>query len=213
VSQILIWAFGIFIVWIIIQLAENMDKKISKSVREPNSEIDLDVKLSRTQLNFEERLDKNLDLPDGITGREAYIYRNLMARWFASLIAQSRYNENMARKLRTDWVNYLLLIESASTSSFLSLHASTDLKCQQYEKEFENEKYIITGIEDAFAAQMGGKASVTLQNIRNLDLSRFDRSGRNLAPDGYFYFPISFNPYIDVLRPKEKDLTTDKLLE
>ncbi len=43
-----------------------------------------DNELAQRQVDFERRLVEEQDLPDGIRGRTAYIYWNLMRNWFWS---------------------------------------------------------------------------------------------------------------------------------
>jgi hypothetical protein len=58
-----------------------------------------DENVLKLQAAFEERLDDNADLPDGIRWQKAYIYRHLMSKWFSVLIAKHRYDEAMSKKI------------------------------------------------------------------------------------------------------------------
>jgi hypothetical protein len=56
-----------------------------------------DEAITKVQTEFEKHLEENADLPDGIRGRDAFIYWNLMSKWFSCLIATrlptTPYNE------------------------------------------------------------------------------------------------------------------------
>jgi hypothetical protein len=70
-----------------------------------------DENVLKAQSEFEQRLDENASLPDGIVCQQAYTYRHLMRKWFATLIAQHRYDNVMSEKLKTNWLSYLDLLE------------------------------------------------------------------------------------------------------
>lgn len=85
--------------------------------RSPLSEPEV----TQLQMNFEQRLANDYDLPDGIRGRDAYIYWNLMRKWFDRLIAENRYDAEYAKKLRRDWCEYIELLSRAKTAQFLAM--------------------------------------------------------------------------------------------
>jgi hypothetical protein len=151
---------------------------------------------------FEHRLNENADLPDGIVSRKAYIYRHLMSKWFDILIAKYRYDEPMSTKLRSDWLTYMGLLESQSTSSFLWLEARDETKRDTYGEEADLERKQYVAIEDAFAAAIGSEAMEELQRAREAPPEAFDRSGKNpMAPVGYKYVLVSRRPYDEELKP------------
>ncbi len=160
-----------------------------------------DESVLKAQLEFEKRLDENVDLPDGIRGKRAFIYRNLMAKWFNRLIAANRYDEPMSKKIKSDWMNYLYLIEHQETTNFLSMESSDEGKRSHYSKEAWEEKKQYEMIEDGFATAIGKEAIEELRQIRQKSYDVFDRPGRDIAPAGYYYFPASLRPYTEKLMP------------
>ena len=155
----------------------------------------------RAQMAFEQRLDSTVDLPDGIRGKQAYIYRNLMRKWFDDLVAKHGFDEVMARKIRSDWLNYMELIESQGRSSFLSLECENRNKQASYEKAAWEEQNRVVAIEDRFAAALGREAMSELRSVRDREAQAFDRTGqKKIAPVGFHYFPVSINPYIEELQ-------------
>jgi hypothetical protein len=165
----------------------------------------------KEQLKFEKRLEANADLPDGIGWRKAYVYRHLMSNWFARLVAQYRYDEATAKKVRSDWLMYMYLLEQASTSKFLLLESETD-SCDRhtsYAEQAWEEKKGYMAIEDAFAAAIGKEAIKELQYVREREHDAFDRSGKKpIAPTEYHYFPVSLRPYDEELMPKATNRPT-----
>lgn len=159
--------------------------------------------LARLQTDFERRLANDFDLPDGIRGREAYIYWNLMRNWFDRLIAANRYDDEYAKKLRHDWCEYIQLLPRAKTVRFLALETNDEAKASIYDQEAESASRSIELIQNAFAAAIGPEAMEELQEIRSRDTDAFDRSGRRpIAPTGHHYFPVSISPYIEECQPK-----------
>jgi hypothetical protein len=163
-----------------------------------------DESVLKAQLEFERRLEENVDLPDGIRGKTAFIYRNLMTKWFSGLIATNRYDEAMCKKLNSDWLEYLYLLEHQQTSNLLSLESSDQSKRASYLQEAWEGRKRYEMIEDGFSAAIGKKATEELRQIREMKYDAFDRSGRNAAPVGYHYFPASIRPYTEKLVP-DKD--------
>lgn len=159
--------------------------------------------LARLQMDFECRLANECDLPDGIRGRDAYIYWNLMCNWFDKLIAANRYDDEYTKKLRSDWYEYIQLLPQAKSARFLALETSNEVKASDYEQEAGSASRSIELIQNAFASAIGADAIEQLLEIRSRDADAFDRSGRRpIAPIGHHYFPVSINPYIEEYRLK-----------
>jgi hypothetical protein len=157
----------------------------------------------KSQAEFERRLNENADLPAGIRWQKAYTYRHLMSKWFASLIAKYRYDDVMTKKIKTDWLNYLDLLESQSTTDFLSLESSNEKKREAYGAEGWQMRQQYMAIEDGFAAAMGEEAIKELAQVRTAEYDSFDRSGRKpIAPEGFRYSLVSLHPYDEELKPK-----------
>jgi hypothetical protein len=158
----------------------------------------------KAKANFEHRLNENADLPDAIVWRKAYIYRHLMSKWFDILIAKYRYDEPMSTKLRSDWLTYMGLLESESTSSFLGREARDETKRDTYGEEAHLEHKQYVAIENAFAAAIGNEAVEELQRTREAPHDAFDRSGKKpIAPAGCSYVPVSLRPYDEKLKPQK----------
>ena len=157
-----------------------------------------DENVMTVQATFEKRLDESADLHNGIYGRKAYIYRKLMSKWFGTLTTRHRYDEPMAHKIKSDWLNYMRLLESQSASS---LEAGTG-KGEDGRRALDEYKQC-TAIEDAFAAAVGNEAIEELRLVRDAPSGAFDRSGRKpMAPIGYRYAPVSFHPYREELKQR-----------
>lgn len=163
--------------------------------------------LARVQTDFERRLAADCDLPDSIRGRDAYIYWNLMRKWFDRLIAANRYDDEYAKKLQRDWRDYIELLPRAKTARFLALETDDKAKASAYDQEAELASRSVEIIQNAFAAAIGAEAIEELRDVRSRDANAFDRSGtRPMAPMGHLYFPISIRPYIEECRPIRSDL-------
>jgi hypothetical protein len=171
----------------------NQQKSCEKTKQQPK-ELDhkklSDENVVTGQAEFERHLDESADLPYGIHGRKAYIYRKLMSKWFETLTTQRRYDEPMAHKIKSDWLSYMKLLESQSTSN---LEAGTEIG-RDGRRALE-EYNQCTAIKNAFAAAVGNEAIDELRRVRDAPLGGFDRSGRKpMAPMGYRYAPVSFTP-------------------
>jgi hypothetical protein len=177
---------------------EREDRLLKEAERNRISEDNV----RKEQLEFEKRLDMNVDLPDGIRWQKAYIYRHLMSKWFDDLTAKHRYDELMANKIRRDWLTYMALLERHETSSFLSAESSAEDSRDAYDRHAWEERKSFMAVEDAFAAAIGVDAVEELRIVRAKQHDAFDRTGqKEIAPMGFRYFPISINPYIEELRP------------
>ncbi len=205
-TQILTWGGIGLAIWLVLSLLKRREADANKRrYAQYDAERYTEENVRRVQIDFEDRLDKYPDLPDAITGRDAYIYRNLMSVWFSHLIAKQRYVESMAKELRADWLGYMSLLEGSCTSSFLSAEAKSDADREKYGKQYDEERRELEAIENAFAAQIGQEAITILTEVRLRRYDAFDRAGKNLAPDGFHYFPTSFRPYMDSLVPDNKN--------
>jgi hypothetical protein len=160
----------------------------------------------KEQSEFEQRLEANVDLPDGIRWSVAFIYRYLMRKWFTSLLASSRYTGG-SDKLKSDWLEYMYLLERRETLNFLSLESSDEDKRDKYGQEAEEARRKLKVIEDAMAAAIGQEAIEQLETARSAPHDAFDRSGKKpVASAGYHYFPTSIRPYVEELVPRDKEL-------
>lgn len=164
-----------------------------------------DTELTLLQTNFERRLIEEQDLPNGIRGKQAYIYWNLMRNWFAQLNAAYRYDAK-ALQLRIDWFDYIDLIHRTSTSRYLALESDNEDEAAAYYKDVKLSSQRIEFIENAYAVAIGVEAIEDLHKVKNREAGAFDRSGTQpIAPIGHHYFPVSLNPYVEKCQPTLDD--------
>src|SRR5947209_416616 len=88
-------AIVIYILWRVDQHREHKEKLLSAEWEKRRLS---DEGIAKAQAEFEKRLDQNIDLPDGIVWRDAFIYWNLMRAWFAILTAAKRYSDAGSEK-------------------------------------------------------------------------------------------------------------------
>jgi hypothetical protein len=93
-----------------------------------------DEAVIQAQMEFEKRLEANVLLPDGIWRKEAFIYWQLMRKWFASLLASSRYGGS-SDKIKSDWLQYMHLMEERAMYVFLSSEAPDEKQVRGLIKE------------------------------------------------------------------------------
>lgn len=188
--------------WLKSRSSRNTTSTSTKVVTNTLSELEL----TRLQMNFEQRLASGGDLPDGIRGKDAYIYWNLMRNWFEKLIAANRYDDEHANKLRRDWCDYIQLLPRVKTAQFLARETNNKAKAATYEQDAESALRSIELIQHAFALAIGAEAMEELREVRGKSPNAFDRSGRRpMAPDGHYYFPVSISPYKEECLPKPSD--------
>jgi len=188
---------------------QSLEEKSGSDTRKQQSEESerkglTDENVLKAKSDFEMRLDKNADLPDGIGWQKAYIYRQLMSKRFDSLIARYRYDESISANIRSEWLSYMYLLESESKSSYWSFETINVNEKESYEQTASLERKQYVAIEDEFAAAIGNEAIEELRRVREAPIGAFDRSGRKpMAPIGYLYVPVSLHPYDEDLKPKQ----------
>src|SRR6516225_8860886 len=188
---------------------QSLEEKSGSDTRKQQSEESerkglTDENVLKAKSDFEMRLDKNADLPDGIGWQKAYIYRQLMSKRFDSLIARYRYDESISANIRSEWLSYMYLLESESKSSYWSFETINVNEKESYEQTASLERKQYVAIEDEFAAAIGNEAIEELRRVRDAPIGAFDRSGRKpMAPIGYVYVPVSLHPYDEDLKPKQ----------
>jgi len=188
---------------------QSLEEKSGSDTRKQQSEESerkglTDENVLKAKSDFEMRLDKNADLPDGIGWQKAYIYRQLMSKRFDSLIARYRYDESISANIRSEWLSYMYLLESESKSSYWSFETINVNEKESYEQTASLERKQYVAIEDEFAAAIGNGAIEELRRVREASIGAFDRSGRKpMAPIGYLYVPVSLHPYDEDLKPKQ----------
>jgi hypothetical protein len=154
----------------------------------------------KAQTKFESWLEEEIDLPDAIRWRNAFIYWRLMRGWFSSLLASSRYT-GASDKIKSDWLEYMGLIEQRARVNFLSAETEKEEKSKEYGEEVIELGRKIKLIKDGMAAAVGQKAVAQLEDVRKARHDAFDRSGKKpMAPIGFHYFPTSIQPYVEELR-------------
>ncbi|MCX6789994.1 MAG: hypothetical protein NTV60_00520 [Candidatus Kaiserbacteria bacterium] len=151
-------------------------------VNVPGRVIKEDVVFKR-QSRFEDFI-RQTARPDALSGKEIYIYINLMRVWYQKLVSEHRYEETLTQKIRGDWLDYMQAKEDMNTYSFLAMDAE-EAKVKSYNQEEELAARKAWAIEDAFAAAIGKEATTELTRIRAKNsMSEFDYEG-NLAPEGF----------------------------
>jgi hypothetical protein len=143
-------------------------------------------------MRFEEQLRNEVSLPDGVRGRDLYIYRSLMRDWYAKLAAVNRYDEAKAEKMRVDWLTYMELVRSRATANYFWQESSDEPKRDIHEVEAEEHKLRLKAIEDGFAHAIGPEAVETLRVIRAKQYDDFSQQGE-LGPDGYRFRGIALS--------------------
>jgi hypothetical protein len=151
-----------------------------------------DEAVIKAQTEFERRLETNIDLPDGIRWTDAFIYLHLMRKWFASLLASSRCTATSSDKIKSDWLDYMQLMEERAILRFLSLTEDEE-KRKVYDKEAIEVSRKITMIEDGMAAAAGQEAVGQLEDARRRPHDAFDRKA-----DGFYRLSLvsNLNPTI-----------------
>jgi hypothetical protein len=134
-----------------------------------------DEAVIKAQTEFERRLETNIDLPDGIRRRDAFIYWHLMRKWFASRHASSGHAATESDKIKSDWLDYMHLMEERAILRFLSLGTEKEEKRKAYDEEAIEVSRKITMIEDGMAAAVGQEAVAQLEDARRRPHDEFDR--------------------------------------
>jgi hypothetical protein len=203
IEQVLLIVCGVaivvYILWRVDQHREHKEKLLTAEWEKKRLS---DEGIAKAQAEFEKRLEEEIDFPDGIRGRDAFVYWNLMHTWVATLIAAKRYSDTGSDKLRSDWLEYMGLIDQRARLSFLALETENEGKRDEYWEEADAARRKVTVIEDGVAAAIGQEAVAQLKDVRSRKYDAFDRSGKKpMAPIGYHYFPTSIRPYVEELAP------------
>ncbi len=148
----------------------------------PSSIPSSEESVFQAENKFEKKLE-NYNLPDAISGKEIYIYRELMKKWYNNLSANNRYNEQVTHKLRSDWLDYMDALEERNTCNYLSLETEGKDSDKYRESHIVASKKVLA-IEDAFAVAVGTDAVDELNRARALSFFEFNHEG-NRAPNGY----------------------------
>lgn len=183
-----VWVIIIIIaVWLIVKYSRRNNTSngpSDSSIENRNLNI-TEEEVFEVQNKFEKSFE-NTHLPDSIGGKDIYIYRNLMNKWFHELSAKHRYNEEMVQKLRRDMLDWIYSIENLHTANYLSLELEDEESSNAYSDEATVHGRKSYTIENAFASAIGEKAIRELEKIRSLDYSGIGKDGE-LAPPGYRY--------------------------
>jgi hypothetical protein len=202
IEQVLLIVCGvaivIYILWRVDQHREHKEKLLSAEWEKKRLS---DEGIAKAQAKFEKQLEQDIDLPDAIRGRDAFVYWNLMRTWVVSLIAAKRYSDpGSSDKLRSDWLEYMGLMDESARLFFLGLETENEKKRDEYWEEEQAARRKMTVIEDGVAAAIGQEAVAQLKDVRSRKYDAFDRSGKKpMAPVGYHYFPTSIRPYVEEL--------------
>jgi hypothetical protein len=151
-----------------------------------------DEAVRKAQTEFERRLETDIDRPDEIRRRDAFIYLHLMRRWFFSLLSSSRCTATASDKIKSDWLEYMQLMEERAILRFLSLTKDEE-KRKMYDEEAIEVRRKITMIEDGMAAAVGQEAVAQLEHARRRPHDSFDPKA-----EGFYRLslPSNLNPTI-----------------
>jgi hypothetical protein len=151
-----------------------------------------DEAVIKAQAEFEKRLETNIDLPDAIRWRNAFIYWHLMRNWFATLHTSSRYS-GASDKIKSDWLEYMALMEERATLGFIFAETEDEERRKASGEELIEVRRKITVIEDAMAAAVGQEAVNQLEAARSAPHGTFDVQERSqwLLPDFVIFQPQS----------------------
>jgi hypothetical protein len=156
----------------------------------------------KEKARFDKKLEENIDLPDGICWKSAYIYRNLVSPWFLELMATTRYDKTFNRKVKDDFRTYIYELQQAKTSSFLECEAKDEVKRKRHSEEADISATKCRIIEDAFAAAAGQAAVEELHAVRSRDsVTGFDMAGTRMAPAGMRFILGKIVPEEPEVRP------------
>ena len=122
-------------------------------------------------------------VPDAIKGQDFYIYSQLAKPWFEKLTAKHRYDEDMLKRLRIDWLEYLNALERWPTDFFLSFETDDEKKGEEYRRDGDLLRSRARVIENGFAAAIGEDAEHELARVREKDRDCFNKWGQ-IAPKG-----------------------------
>lgn len=145
-----------------------------------------DEGMLKSQLEFEKHIEQQIGLPDAISGRSIYIYRNLIKVWFNELSARSRYQEEKKlKKVKLDFLRYMENLENEARYQYL-VREGDENKKDQSETELRKSSGMVRAMEEGFAAAIGLKAVAELSVTRELPYDEFNDYGEK-APNGYYY--------------------------
>lgn len=122
-------------------------------------------------------------VPDAIKGQDFYIYSQLAKPWFEKLTAKHRYDEDMLKRLRIDWLEYLNALERWPTDFFLSFETDDEKKGEKYRRDGDLLRSRARAIVNGFAAAVGEEAERELARVREKDRDCFNKWGE-IAPKG-----------------------------
>jgi hypothetical protein len=135
------------------------------------------------QTKFESRL-SDIYLPDAVSGKEMYIYKNLMSVWYDKLSAENRYDDTMIQKFRGDWLEYMSALRDKSTYTYLSSESTEKDKRESYRNDTIIASKKVFATEEAFASAIGKEASDELTRMRGMNESAFSKEGE-FIPEGF----------------------------
>lgn len=191
----MIWVIAIiiFLVWAFFaqrKVNQNQEASNVQSAAEAKKRLEDDEYTLSVAYDLEKRILKYPNLPDAINRSHAYIFRHLMKNWFTQLTAQNRYNDTISRKLRTDFLNYIELIDEFASNKFLHMMAfeKDDKKEEEkYERIIAIQREQIKGLELLFASMVSSTAVAELQLAHSHEGYWLFSTIGDKAPDGYKY--------------------------
>lgn len=175
---------GCLIVWFVWESKKSKTRSSSQSDSISNGIITEDT-VFKAQAVLEKQFE-HIYRPDAFSGQEIYIYRSLMTPWFSQLASDNRYKDDMSKKLRSDFLEYMAALQERRTCSYLGMESEDQAARDAYWEEGAILSRKLCAIEDGFASAIGSEAVKELKHIRSLGFNDFNHHGEK-APKGFEY--------------------------
>lgn len=174
-------------IWCAIFLAYGIyHDKIRKPERVPSAKTNVnDVRA--TIIDALEKISSNYDLPDGVRGRNVYIFQNFVIRNYDKIVAENKYNRYFDHnKLDQEIVEYIRAMFDVEQCKFLWNEAKDPEKLKRYGSEVDELCAKKISIEDYFAVTSGGVEKSDLDNLRRRKGNSFSKRGKIAQMGQYF---------------------------
>jgi hypothetical protein len=136
-----------------------------------------DDRVIQAKIDFDNWIENSHILPDGIRFKSSYIYKQMISVWFMQLLAQTRYDENLNKKIKSDFLEYIGALREGHTRSFLSLEEKDPRKSEEHHKIALADHATCETVEMGFANLIGPSAVQSLNRVRAMHVADFDEHG------------------------------------
>jgi hypothetical protein len=179
ISTVLIVAAMAYFIYSAQRHDEALEKKQARDLERAEEERLSSEHVAKEQTEFEANLVRELEIgtPTAIMGQRAFLYWQLMRKWFSTLDAQNRYDDAKAKKIRQDWLSYMGLLDEEATCQFLAFEGREE-KREQYSERLPAVSLARMAIEEAFATAIGPEAVSELARVKSAKHDAFDPTGR-----------------------------------